>query len=239
MGLGEIDEADKFVMSIIDTLPPDSQLYYVLGNIKNLKEEREEAIKYYKECIKLNPSSASAYCALGGVYVNQENFDEAEGYLIKAEEHNATLRNLHYNWALLHEEKGDLIKAVDAYKKELENIPHNFKACFNLSRVYRKLGVPVEEEKYLNKTMELNPDFAMSYFYLARIYMNRGERFDEAISLVEKGIALKPAKKDLPLGYFLLADLCSRLGQQRKSEEYARQGRTLVQENSKNNDPPE
>jgi arylsulfatase A-like enzyme/lipopolysaccharide biosynthesis regulator YciM len=238
MGLGEIEEADKFVMSIIDTLPPDSQLYYVLGNIKNLKEEQEEAIKYYKECIKLNPSSASAYCALGGVYVAQENFDEAENYLVKAEEHNATLRNLHYNWALLYEEKGDLIKAVDAYKRELENIPHNFKACFNLSRVYRKMGDALEEEKYLNKTMELNSDFAMTYFYLARIYLNRGERFDEAVSLAKKGVELKPAKKDLPLGYFLLADLYNRLGQQRKSEEYARQGRALVQENSKNNDPP-
>jgi tetratricopeptide (TPR) repeat protein len=201
-----------------------------------LKEEKEEAIKYYKECIKLNPSSASAYGALGGVYVTQERFDEAENYLIKAEEHNPTLRNLHYNWALLHEEKGELVKAAEAYKQELENIPHNFKACFNLSRVYRKLGDAFEEEKYLNKTMEINPEFAMSYFYLARIYMNRGERYDEAISLVEKGIELKPAKKDLPLGYFLLADLYNRLGQLAKSEEYARQGQALVQKNSKNND---
>ena len=236
MGMGEIEEADKFVRSIIDSIPPDSQLYYVLGNIKMLKEEKEEAIKYYKECIKLNPSSASAYGALGGVYVTEERFDEAESYLIKAEEHNPALRNLHYNWALLHEEKGDLVKAAEAYKQELENIPHNFKACFNLSRVYRKLGDALEEEKYLNKTMEINPEFAMSYFYLARIYMNRGERYDEAIALVEKGIELKPDKKDLPLGYFLLADLYSRLGQQRKSEEYARQGQALVQENSKTND---
>jgi arylsulfatase A-like enzyme/Tfp pilus assembly protein PilF len=238
MGMGEFAEADKFVMSIIDTLPPDSQLYYVLGNIKNLLEDHEEAIKYYKECIKLNPSSASAYCALGGVYVTQERFDEAESYLIKAEEHNPTLRNLYYNWALLSEEKGDLIKAADAYKQELENIPHNFKACFNLSRVYRKMGDVLEEEKYLNKTMELNPDFAMSYFYLARILMNRGERYDEAVSLVEKGIELKPADKDLPLGYFLLADLYSRLGQNAKSEEYASKGKALVQENTKNNGPP-
>jgi len=237
MGMGEIDEADKFVMSIIESLPPDSQLYYVLGNIKNLKEEREEAITYYKECIKLNPSSASAYCALGGVYVVQERFDEAESYLLKAKDHNPKLRNLFYNWALLHEERGELIKSADAYKVELENIPHNFKACFNLSRVYRKMGDVLEEEKYLNKTMELNPDFAMSYFYLARILMNRGERYDEAVSLVEKGIELKPTDKDLPLGYFLLADLYSRLGQNAKSEEYASKGKALVQENTKTNDP--
>jgi arylsulfatase A-like enzyme/lipopolysaccharide biosynthesis regulator YciM len=238
MGMGEIDEADKFVMSIIESLPPDSQLYYVLGNIKNLKEEHEKAIMYYKECIKLNPSSASAYCALGGVYVVQERFDDAESYLSKAEEQNPTLRNLFYNWALLNEEKGELIRAAGAYKQELENIPHNFKACFNLSRVYRKLGDVLEEEKYLNKTIEHNPNFPMSYFYLARIYVNRGERYEEAVSLVEKGIELKPKNEDLPLGYFLLADLYNRLGQSAKSEEYASKGKALVQENTKNNDPP-
>jgi arylsulfatase A-like enzyme/predicted Zn-dependent protease len=239
MGMGEIDEADKFVMSIIDSLPPDSQLYYVLGNIKNLKEQFEEAIMYYKECIKLNPSSASAYSALGGVYVSQKRFDDAEQYLQKAHEINPTMRNLHYNLALLFEETGDLSKAVNEYKAELENIPHNFKACFNLSRVYRMMGDVLEEENYLNKTMELNPNFPMSYFYLARIYLNRNEDYDKAIALVEKGIGLKPDTKDLPLGYFLLADIYNRLGQQAKSEEYVRKARTLTQEHSKSNNLPE
>ncbi|MGB6867431.1 MAG: sulfatase-like hydrolase/transferase [Candidatus Aminicenantaceae bacterium] len=238
LGKGDIEEADKFLTSIIDSVPPDSQLYYVFGNIKNLKEDYDGAIKYYEECIKLNPSSASGYSGLAGVYVVQKRLDDAESYLLKAKEHNPTLRNLFYNWALLHEEKGELIKAADAYKAELENIPHNFKACFNLSRVYRKMGDVLEEENFLNKTIELNPDFAMSYFYLARIYMNCGERYDEAVTLVEKGIELKPANKDLPLGYFLLADLYSRLGQLAKSEEYASKGKALAQENTKNNDPP-
>lgn len=238
MGMGEIEEADKFVMSVIDSIPPDSQLYYVLGNIKNLKEDHEEAIKYYKECIKLNPSSASAYSALGGVYVVQKRFDDAEQYLQKANEINPEMRNLHYNMALLHEEKGEMTEAADEYKQELENVPHSFKACFNLSRVYRMMGDVLEEEKYLNKTIEHNPNFPMSYFYLARIYVNRGERYEEAVSLVEKGIELKPKNEDLPLGYFLLADLYNRLGQSAKSEEYASKGKALVQENTKNNDPP-
>jgi arylsulfatase A-like enzyme/predicted Zn-dependent protease len=233
MGLGEIDEAEKFVLSVIDVIPPDSQLYYLLGNIKNLKEEFDEAIKYYKECVRLNPFSASGYNALGGIYVIQKRWDEAEEYLLKAQEYNPKLRNLHYNLALIQEERGELLKAVDEYKMELENIPHNFRACFNLSRAYRMLGDVQKEEKYLNQTIEINPDFPMSYFYLARIYLNRGERFNEAISLVEKGIELKPDKKDLPLGYFLLADLYSRLGRPGKSLEYAQKGKKLAEENSK------
>jgi len=232
MGLGEIDEAEKFVLSVIDSIPPDSQVYYLLGNIKNLKEKKDEAIKYYKECLRLNPSSASGYNALGGIYVVQERWAEAEEYLLKAQGYNPKLRNLHYNLALLQEERGDLIKAADEYKMELENIPHNFRASFNLSRIYRILGQAEDELKYLEKTKEINPNFPLSYFYLARIYLNRGENYDEAISLAKKGIELKPEKKDLPLGYFLLADLYNRIGDSVKSSEYARKGRELVQSNS-------
>ncbi len=82
-----------------------------------------------------------------------------------------------------------------------------------------------EEIKWLDKTMEINPNFPLSYFYLARIYLNQGQSFQEAISLIKKGIELKPGKKELPLGYFLLADIYNRLGDNDKSLEYAQKGK--------------
>ncbi len=94
------------------------------------------------------------------------------------------------------------------------------------------LGNVQEEERYLNQTLEINPRFPMSYFYLARIYLNRGEDFKKAVELVKKGLELKPEKKDLPLGYFLLADLYNRLGYSGKSLEFAQKGKKLAEENS-------
>ncbi|MHB8056121.1 MAG: hypothetical protein ACYDH3_12830, partial [Candidatus Aminicenantales bacterium] len=76
--------------------------------------------------------------------------------------------------------------------------------------------------------LEVNPDFPLAYFYLARNYLNRGENLDEAVRLVQKGIDLKPDPEDLPLGYFLLADLYNRLGQNSLSLESARKGRELT-----------
>jgi len=230
--MGDFDEAEKFLLSIIDALPPDSQIHFILGNINYFQKEYEEALKNYEKCLELNPSSASAYSAIGGIYVTQGNLDEAETYLKKAMDLNPQLRNLHYNLAQLCEAKDDLQQAIKEYQAELENIPHNFRASFNLSRIYRILGQAEDELKYLEKTKEINPNFPLSYFYLARIYLNRGERFDEAISLAKKGIELRPEKKDLPLGYFLLADLYNRIGDSVKSSEYARKGKELVQSNS-------
>jgi len=85
-----------------------------------------------------------------------------------------------------------------------------------------------EEEKYLRLTMEINPDFPLSYFYLARLYLNRGQDLEEAVRLTNRGIELRPDREDLPLGYFLLADIYSRLGDPARSSEYARKGQELA-----------
>jgi tetratricopeptide (TPR) repeat protein len=228
IGMGEFEEAEKFMVSIKDSLQPDSQIYLLLGNINNLLKDYGEAETYYKECMRLNPSSATAYNALGAVYISQERLDEAESLLQEARDRNSELANLHYNFAQLHEARGDLRKAEEEYLAELEYIPHNFRASFNLARVYRLMGQPDKEEIYLKKAIELNPRFPLSYFYLARIYLNQGEKFDEAIDLVNKGIELKPGEEDLPLGYFLLADLYNRTGQFAKSSEFAAKGQSLT-----------
>ncbi len=232
MRLGKLDEAEKIILDSMEAVPPDSQLYLMLGNIYKLKSDHDKAVTYYQKCLAANPYSASAYNNLGAVYIIQEKLDDAEKNIKKAMGLNPQLRNVHFNFAQLLEERKEFSQAVEEYRLELENIPHNFRASFNLSRVYRLLGQEDKEEEYLEHTIDINPNFPMSYFYLARIYLNRGEKFEEAISLVKKGIELKPGKENLPLGYFLLADLYNRLGDSRKSDEYARMGKSLTQSSS-------
>ncbi|UCE42289.1 MAG: sulfatase-like hydrolase/transferase [Candidatus Aminicenantes bacterium] len=222
--MGKLDEGEEFILERLEFHKKDSQVYFSLGYIKNLKKEYEEAIKYFDKCIELNPSSASAYSALGGIYIVQDELDKAETLLNKAEGLNSKLQNLHYNFALLLEARGDLTGAMSEYLQELENIPHNFRASYNLSRLYRISKDTLKELEYLDKTIESNPEFPLSYFYKARIYLNQGEKFDEAISMVQKGIALEPEEDQLPLGYYLLADLYNRIGDYAKSEENLRLG---------------
>lgn len=231
--LENLEEAEKFILSFLPSLLPDSQIYLILGNIYTAQKKYEEAIQSYEKCLEINSYSASAFSALGEIYIIQDKLEEAETCLARAVELNPKLANLHYNYAQLYEKKGDLQKAIEEYKRELDNIPHNFKASFNLSRIYRLLGLVEEEKAYLEKTIENNPRFPLSYFYLARIYLNRGQSFEEAIELVKKGIDLKPEKENLPLGYFLLADLYNRVGNPYRSQEYAKKGRDIQNESLK------
>ncbi|MGB7297475.1 MAG: sulfatase-like hydrolase/transferase [Candidatus Aminicenantales bacterium] len=229
--MGRFDEAETFVLDYIARGFEDSQLYFLLGNLKVHHNRPDEAVPYFEKCLEVNPRSASAHNALAAVYLNRD----ASGDQARAEKHldaataiNPTLLSLRYNMAQLQEKQNRLEEAADLYLREIEDSPKSYKALYNLSRVYRLLGREDEELDALRKTIEAEPDFPVAYFYLARIELRRGRDFEEALALVKKGIDLKPAPADLPLGYFLLADLYNRIGDNVQSEQYARKGQAAA-----------
>jgi tetratricopeptide (TPR) repeat protein len=91
---------------------------------------------------------------------------------------NPKLSNAQNNLAQILEKEGKTEEGMAAYLKELENSPHHFKAIYNLSRLYRLLGQEDDEFNCLKKAIEIDASFPLSYFYLARIYLNRGENLD-------------------------------------------------------------
>jgi arylsulfatase A-like enzyme/uncharacterized protein HemY len=229
---GRFDEAEKFVLDYLASGFEDPQLYFLLGNIMIRHNEPEKAVPYFEKCLAENPRSASAHNGLAAVYLNRD----ANGDMARAEEHlsaaaaiNPTLLSLRYNMAQLREKQDRLAEAAELYLEEIRDAPKSYKALYNLSRVYRLMGREDEEYETLKKTLEVEPDFPIAYFYLARILLRRGGGYEEAIGLVQKGIELKPAPADLPLGYFLLADLYNRVGDQARSAENARLGQTATE----------
>jgi len=224
LGLGKPDEAETLVLGFLNKGFQDSQLYHLLGNLKYTQKKYGEAIAYFEKCLTLNSASAASHSSLAAIAIVQGDLVRAEDHLTRARDINPKLHNLYYNWAQLFEKRDDLDKAAEAYRKELENSPKNYKAAFNLSRVYRLQGREDEELAFLNKTKDLAPDFPLTYFYLARIDIRRNRDYESAVAMVKKGIELGPDKGDLPLGYFLLADLYNRLGRDDLSQEFARKG---------------
>ncbi len=229
--MGRFDEAEKFVLDYLTRGFEDSQLYFLLGNLKVHHDEPDKAVPYFEKCLEGNPRSASAHNALAAIYLNRDgngDLAQAEDHLNAASAINSTLMSLRYNMAQLREKQGRLAEAADLYLQEIRDAPKSFKALYNLSRVYRLMGREDEEFEALRKTVEANPDFPIAYFYLARIHLRRGRDFEEAIALAKKGIDLKPERSELPLGYFLLADLYNRVGDDVRSGEYARKGQAAA-----------
>ena len=80
-------------------------------------------------------------------------------------------------------------------------------------RLYEQLGNVTEQEAAFRKAIELNPRFAEGYFYLAKLYLDQGRNFDEAVDLARQGLQIGAQSEFAPLGHYVLADLYNRRGQ--------------------------
>ncbi len=232
-GMEKYEEAEKFLLDYMAKGFTDSQFYFMLGNMNFLQKKYDRAIPYFEKCLSSNAESAGSYNMLAAIYIVKDDLDRAEQNLSQALRISPRLSTVHYNRAQVAEKRGRRAEAEAEYLKELEISPRHFKSMYNLSRLYREAGDPDKEREFLDKCLETDPRFPLTYFYLARIYLNRNERYEEAIDLAKKGIELKPEKSELPLGYFLLADLYNRLGRYDLSEENALKGQAAAADAAK------
>jgi tetratricopeptide (TPR) repeat protein len=232
-GMEKYEDAEKFLLDYMAKGFTDSQFYFMLGNMNFLQKKYDRAIPYFEKCLTTNADSAGSYNMLAAIAIVKDDLDRADQNLDQALRINPGLSTVHYNRAQVAEKRGRPAEAEAEYLKELEISPRHFKSMHNLSRLYREIGDAAKEKEYLDKCLATDPRFPLTYFYYARFYLLRGERYQEAVDLAKKGIDLNPEKTDLPLGYFLLADLYNRLGRYDLSEENALKGQAAAAEAAK------
>jgi arylsulfatase A-like enzyme/Tfp pilus assembly protein PilF len=227
--LNRESEAETVLIDSLRVLPSDSRIFFMLGNVYRAKKEEQKAVDAFNKCLELNPKSASAHNALAAIYFLRKDYELARKNVEAALRFDERLPGVHYTRAQIFEHEERLQEAAEEYKKELAVSNQNFRAAYNLSEIYRRLGNTVEEEKYLRKAIELNDDFPLSYLYLARLELKSGNNYDQAIDLVTKSLERKPEPKFQAFAYYLLADLYNRKGNQSLSREYAEKAQRLKQ----------
>ena len=228
IALGDLDAAEATVLGALELVEPHPQVFFLLGDISRKQEDYSRATRYFGEVLSLNPESSGAYAGLGAVYFHIEQYDAAEENARRALAINDKIQGAHFTVARVLEEKGDVGGAVREYQEELEVNPGHAGALFNLAMIHRGAGHPAEEESLLRQVLVIDPEHALANLFMARIHLGRGERYREAIGMVEGAIERPLETDEMALGYFLLADLYSRIGDQRRASEYARRGQSLV-----------
>ena len=225
--MGRLDEAERFALEYLQKGFEEPLLYYMLGNMNFLQKKYDQAIPFFEKCVSLNTEAAVSRDTLATIYIATGDLVRAEENLRKALELDPRLPNMHYRIGWIAEKRGRVEEAETEYLNELQVSPRHFKALYNLARVYQATGKLEQEREILQRCLEADPKFALTYFYLARLYLVRSERYPEAIDLVLKGISLHPEPPELSLGYFLLADLYRRVGEDARSREYAQKAQAL------------
>jgi len=94
--------------------------------------------------------------------------------------------------ASLYETREEYEKAIEVIKEGLNQDEKNIDLIFRLGVLLDKTGDKESCVEQMQKTLEINPDYADSLNYIGYTYAEQGIRLDEAMDLIQKALKLKP-----------------------------------------------
>ncbi|NQT22954.1 MAG: tetratricopeptide repeat protein [Candidatus Omnitrophica bacterium] len=100
------------------------------------KGNYEKAVYLLNKLIKMHPTNQEYYLDLGNIYLHGYNdADTALANFRKTEELNPEHPSVYTDIAVAYEKKGDNEKAIEFYRKAIENAPLNAHSLYGLSRM--------------------------------------------------------------------------------------------------------
>ena len=131
---------------------------------------------FWREAVRVSPSSARAHAELWSVYSSEKNISEAEIEFKKALELNSKEKNVNNNLALLYIKQNQFDVAENYLKKELEIDPGSVVANFNLGNTYARQNKFKEAFFYWQKALKTNPNHILTHESLVKYYYLQGGR---------------------------------------------------------------
>tara|TARA_B100000315_G_scaffold231761_1_gene243354 strand:+ start:9264 stop:11063 length:1800 start_codon:yes stop_codon:yes gene_type:complete len=154
-----------------------------------------EAIKHYKEALRLNSRYPIAYNNLGLVLKQKGDFEEAAIYFREAIRNNPkfweSLNNLGYVLYSL----GRLEEAASYFQQTLAINPFSVEAHNNLANILDAKGKIEEAKKHYKKALSVDPENAKIHNNLGTLFHEEKE-YLKAINHFQKALQLKPDLKE-------------------------------------------
>jgi tetratricopeptide (TPR) repeat protein len=187
----EYEDAETQLLKSWAYNPASGQTARFLGKLYNKAEKYDEAINWYRKAIEVEPKSKytkGAYSDLAGVYITQEQPEEAigcyEALLESSLEPEEKIKNFH-SLVSLSVEVEDYEKALDCAKLWGELAPDDPEVRDMIAKLHLRTGGEDEALVEMEKMMEMSPDDYVTLETLAGMYTNRGD-YDKAFNAYEK-----------------------------------------------------
>jgi Flp pilus assembly protein TadD len=201
------DEAEQSI-AVLGQIPRNSPYSWsarlrVAADLDAL-DRSDEAIAQLREMAAESPKSVSADVQLGDVLRNKKRFKEAAAAYDEAIER-AAAEGLPDRWSLFYDRGVSLERAGDWPKAEAD----------------------------LEHALELKPDQALILNYLGYSWIDKGEKLDQGLKMIEKAVELRPTD-----GYIVdsLGWAHYRMGDYAGAVQYLERAAELVPEDSTIND---
>ena len=213
--LGQFDKALEYYRRIIP-IKGYPEIYLAMGAVYELKEDYDDALKYYKEAISMNPTFSLAYFLYGNLKITIGDIKEGVSYLKKSVElaqkgysPSPYIGGNYFVLAGMEESLGYDKQAKEFYEKAfmlypaLKDVkrPIDVDAMMGLAVFLKNSNKLDEAEKKVKEILDVDNKNPTAYDLLGDIYFLKGEMgsikkrqdyYKKAIESYRKSLALGP-----------------------------------------------
>ncbi len=189
----EFDSEDiEVYQNLLKSQPDNLDLCWKYANLLWSKNQREQALIYYKKVKDAQPQDFEILLKLGEAFVRMSEFEDAIAIYHKALEINPNSSDIYHRLGEPLEKIGELEAAAKSYQKAIELNPDFFGSYHNLGDIRRKQSKVEEAVAAYQKSTELNPHFHWSYHNIGDMLLEQLDRLDEAVAAYQRSIAINP-----------------------------------------------
>lgn len=143
-----------------------------LASIYKVSGQPDKAIELYKKAIVIKPDNGDANYMLGKLYLDKNNFNNAELCFLKANKSQPDNVDTHVHLALTFLKNNKKDKAIRVYRKALELNPNLKKVLYNLGVIYLEKGEWKKSQHELEKLLDIDPNHALAHYVISLAYYN-------------------------------------------------------------------
>lgn len=191
-----INEAFALSDILMATHPKEAKAYAIAGDLRNLENQQEEALKLYKKALDYQKDIFTVWQQVFFINSDLKKFDDLITITNEAKEFFPNQALVYFFNGVGYQQTKDNTNAEKAYSKGLKMAGDNplLKAQIysNLGDVYNDLKNYKESDASFDKALEINPDNAYvlnNYSYYLSL---RGEKLDKAAEMSLHSNELEP-----------------------------------------------
>lgn len=199
------EKAKTYYQKVIDLKYKDANIYTLLAELYKSEKDTARALEVLRAGRKEFPVNQAMIITELNIYLLQGKNKEALEMFTTAIANEPTNPSMYYNYGLVNEKTGDLVKAEEAYKKAIELKPDFFDAIYSIGAMHFNAAAEIG-----NKANNIKPDKVKEY---NEAKAKADEVFKKALPFLEKAYELNPKDQST---LFSLKQLYVRLGETEK-----------------------
>ncbi len=180
----------------------DDTNYVRAGNEFRKQGEYENAIRWYRKALDLNPDNAPAHNNWGTCLLHLGKLEEAKAHFARAIALRPDLPEAHCDMGIVLRRENKLREAAESFREALRLKPHFFLAQLHLGTILSDLGRFDEAKEHLAEAVRLDPRDPFAHFNLGAAYGREGKPREASVHLahaLERNPDFTPALVSLAL----------------------------------------